>query len=56
MGPLVLGDGSSIGAGAQLRESILLPGTDVAEGSILIGAIAGHAGILQSLRGHGRHS
>jgi mannose-1-phosphate guanylyltransferase/mannose-1-phosphate guanylyltransferase/phosphomannomutase len=50
MGPLVLGDGTSVGDGAQLRESIVFPGTDVAPGSIMIGAIAGHAGILQSLR------
>ncbi len=49
-GPLVLGDGARIGEGAQLRDSILLPGTKVAPGSILIGAIAGHAGILESLR------
>ncbi len=49
-GPLVLGDGARIGAGAQLRESILFPGTEVAPGAILIGAIAGHAGILQSMR------
>jgi mannose-1-phosphate guanylyltransferase len=50
MGPLVLGDGARIGDGAQLRDSIVFPGTDVAPGAILIGAIAGHAGILQSLR------
>jgi mannose-1-phosphate guanylyltransferase len=50
MGPLVLGDGANIGDGAQLRDSIVFPGTDVAPGAILIGAIAGHAGILQSLR------
>jgi mannose-1-phosphate guanylyltransferase len=49
-GPLVLGDGARVGEGAQLRDSILLPGTEVAPGSILIGAIAGHAGILESLR------
>jgi mannose-1-phosphate guanylyltransferase len=49
-GPLVLGDGARVGAGAQLRESILFPGTEVAPGAILIGAIAGHAGILQSMR------
>jgi mannose-1-phosphate guanylyltransferase len=49
-GPLVLGDGAQVGAGAQLRESILFPGTEVASGAILIGAIAGHAGILESLR------
>jgi mannose-1-phosphate guanylyltransferase/mannose-1-phosphate guanylyltransferase/phosphomannomutase len=50
MGPVVLGDGAKIGAGAQLRESIVFPGTEVAARSILIGAIAGHGGILQSLR------
>jgi mannose-1-phosphate guanylyltransferase len=50
MGPIVLGDGARIGDGAQLRESILFPGTEVAARSILIGAIAGHGGILQSLR------
>ena len=50
MGPLVLGQGVKIGAHAQLRESILLPGTEIAAGSIVIGAIAGHSGILQSMR------
>jgi mannose-1-phosphate guanylyltransferase len=50
MGPIVLGDGARVGDGAQLRESILFPGTEVAPASILIGAIAGHGGILQSLR------
>ncbi len=49
-GPLVLGDGARVGEGAQLRDSIVLPGTEVAPGAILIGAIAGHAGILESLR------
>jgi mannose-1-phosphate guanylyltransferase len=53
MGPIVLGDGASIGDGVQLRESIVFPGTDVARESILIGAIAGHGGILQSLRRRG---
>lgn len=50
MGPIVVGDGVRIGDRAQLRGSIFLPGTDVAADSILIGAIAGHSGILQSLR------
>jgi mannose-1-phosphate guanylyltransferase len=50
MGPVVLGDGARIGARAQLRESIVFPGTEVAAESILIGAIAGHGGILRSLR------
>jgi mannose-1-phosphate guanylyltransferase len=49
-GPVVLGDGARVGAGAQLRESIVFPGTEIAAGAILIGAIAGHAGIVSSLR------
>lgn len=50
MGPVVLGDGVKVGEGVQLRESILFPGTEVAAGAIVIGAISGHAGILESLR------
>ncbi|HEX4483739.1 MAG TPA: sugar phosphate nucleotidyltransferase [Solirubrobacteraceae bacterium] len=50
MGPIVLGDGTRVGDGAQLRESIVFPGTELAAESILIGAIAGHGGILQSMR------
>ena len=50
MGPTVIGDGSRIGAGAAIRSSIVFPGTDVPEDAILIGAIAGHAGIVASLR------
>ncbi len=49
-GPVVLGDGARLGDRAQLRNTIVFPGTAVAPGSILIGAIAGHAGILESLR------
>jgi mannose-1-phosphate guanylyltransferase len=50
MGPMVLGDGAWVGDGAQLRSSIVFPGTAIAAGSILIDAIAGHSGILESLR------
>jgi mannose-1-phosphate guanylyltransferase/mannose-1-phosphate guanylyltransferase/phosphomannomutase len=50
MGPVVLGDGATIGERAQLRASIVFPGTEIAAEAILIGAIAGHSGILQSLR------
>ncbi|HEX4562892.1 MAG TPA: NDP-sugar synthase [Solirubrobacteraceae bacterium] len=50
IGPVVLGDGAHVGARAQLRESIVFPGTDVASEAILIGAIAAHGGILESLR------
>jgi mannose-1-phosphate guanylyltransferase len=53
MGPIVLGDGAKVGDGAQLRESIVFPGTEVAAKSILIGAIAGHGGILESMRRRG---
>jgi mannose-1-phosphate guanylyltransferase len=53
MGPLVLGDGAIIGDGAQLRGSIVFPGTEIAPGAILIGAITGHSGILESLRRRG---
>jgi mannose-1-phosphate guanylyltransferase/mannose-1-phosphate guanylyltransferase/phosphomannomutase len=49
-GPVVLGDGALVGERAQLRETIVFPGTNVEAGAILIGAIAGHAGILESLR------
>ena len=49
MGPVVLGDGATVGDRAQLRETIVFPGTHVEDESILIGAISGHAGILQSL-------
>jgi mannose-1-phosphate guanylyltransferase len=54
MGPVVLGDGAKIGAGVQLRSSIVFPGTEVHSGAILIGAIAGHSGILASLRPRAR--
>jgi len=50
MGPIVIGDGATIGDRAQLRGSIVFPGTEIAAESILIGAIAGHGGILASLR------
>ncbi|HUN79834.1 MAG TPA: NDP-sugar synthase [Solirubrobacteraceae bacterium] len=49
-GPVALGDGARVGDGAQLRESIVFPGTEIAPAAILIGAIAGHAGIVESLR------
>jgi mannose-1-phosphate guanylyltransferase/mannose-1-phosphate guanylyltransferase/phosphomannomutase len=50
MGPVVLGEGARLGERSQVRESIVFPGTELAAGSILIGAIAGHAGIAGSLR------
>jgi mannose-1-phosphate guanylyltransferase/mannose-1-phosphate guanylyltransferase/phosphomannomutase len=53
MGPVVLGDGSSVGTGAHVRDSIVFPGTQIADRAILIGAIAGHADIPASLRPQG---
>jgi mannose-1-phosphate guanylyltransferase len=50
MGPMVLGDGARVGDRAQLRGCIVFPGTEIAADSITIDAIAGHSGILQSLR------
>ena len=52
MGPVVLGGGARVGEGAQLRSSIVFPGTEVAAESILIEAIAGNKNILASVRRH----
>jgi mannose-1-phosphate guanylyltransferase len=52
-GPVVLGDGASVGDGAQLRSSIVFPGTKIAPETIMIGAIMGHSGIIESLRRRG---
>ncbi len=49
-GPVVIGDGCTIGDGAAIKDSIVLPGTDVAGHAIVIGAISGHTGIVESLR------
>jgi mannose-1-phosphate guanylyltransferase len=53
MGPVVVGDGARIGAGAALRDAIVFPGAEVAPRSILIGAIQGRAGIVESMRRFG---
>jgi mannose-1-phosphate guanylyltransferase/mannose-1-phosphate guanylyltransferase/phosphomannomutase len=50
MGPVAVGDGCGIGAGASLRDTIVLPGTELPADAIAIGAIMGHAGIVESLR------
>jgi len=42
-GPAILGDGCRVGDGAHIRNSILLGGTELGAGAILIGAIAGKA-------------
>ncbi|HEY6780089.1 MAG TPA: hypothetical protein VI111_04000 [Thermoleophilaceae bacterium] len=41
-GPAIVGDGCRIGDGAHIRDSILLEGTELPAGGILIGAIAAH--------------
>jgi mannose-1-phosphate guanylyltransferase/mannose-1-phosphate guanylyltransferase/phosphomannomutase len=40
-GPSVIGDRVRVGAGSRLRETIALPGAEIAAGSVLVGAIAG---------------
>jgi mannose-1-phosphate guanylyltransferase/mannose-1-phosphate guanylyltransferase/phosphomannomutase len=50
MGPLVIGDNCKIGDTSALRDTIVFPGTELAAGTILIDAIAGHVGIADSLR------
>ncbi len=52
-GPVVIGDNACIGEASALKESIVFPGTEVLPESILIGAIAGHAGIVESLLARG---
>ena len=52
-GPLVIGDGSVIGDGAALKETIVFPGTEIIPETILIGGIAGHGGIVESLHPRG---
>ena len=43
-GPAVIGDGAKIGAGSRLRDVIVLPGAELPEKSVLIGAILGARG------------
>ncbi|MBO9531541.1 MAG: NDP-sugar synthase [Solirubrobacteraceae bacterium] len=48
-GPVVIGDRAVIGEGAMIRDSIVLPGTVVEPGSIVIGATLGRAGIIAAM-------
>ena len=50
MGPVVIGDGCTVGEGAILRESIMFPGTELPQDAMLIGAVLGYAGIVERLR------
>ena len=45
-GPLVIGPGATVGAGARLRESVLLAGTEVPDAGLLAGSIAGNTRAL----------
>ena len=40
-GPLVLGEGCTIGAEARVKESVVLPGADVPQGALLASAVYG---------------
>jgi mannose-1-phosphate guanylyltransferase len=42
-GPLVIGEGARIGAGARLREAVVLPGAEVSPGAVLAGAVVAPA-------------
>jgi mannose-1-phosphate guanylyltransferase len=53
MGPLVLGDEVIVGDAAQLRGSIVFAGTEIQPETILIDAIMGHRGILESMQRRG---
>ena len=48
MGPAVIGPGAEVGAGAQVKEAVVLPGGSVPAGSILARGIAGDASFLAS--------
>ena len=45
-GNVVIGEGARIGAGAMVKESVLLPGAQVPEGALVVGGIAGHKGAV----------
>jgi hypothetical protein len=39
----VIGDGAKVGAGAMLRETVVLPGAEVGSGSMLVAGVYGPA-------------
>ena len=45
-GPAVIGDGSRVGEGARISDSIILPGAQLAGGAILVDTILGAASLL----------
>ena len=42
----MIGDGCVVGAGARVKDSVLLPGSQVPAGAIVAGAVYGRAGAL----------
>lgn len=46
IGPVAVGDGCVVGAGAALSGTIVFPGTEIAAGELLVGAIRGAAAPL----------
>jgi mannose-1-phosphate guanylyltransferase/mannose-1-phosphate guanylyltransferase/phosphomannomutase len=49
-GPVVIGDGATIGTGAKVRDTIVYPGTTVADEAIVIGASLGQTGIIAAMK------
>jgi mannose-1-phosphate guanylyltransferase len=43
-GPSVIGDGAKVGSGSRIKDSIVLPGAQIPERSVVIGAILGARG------------
>ena len=52
-GPVVIGDGAKIGAGAAVRDTIVFPGGEVPAETIAIGAILGQGDVVANLRRFG---
>jgi mannose-1-phosphate guanylyltransferase len=48
-GPVVIGEGSQIGEGAALRDTVIWPRTDVDPGTVLIGGVAGERPLAEKL-------
>ena len=48
-GPVVIGDGCTVGERAAIRDSVLWPGTEVAPREVLIGAVAGTGPLAEKL-------
>jgi mannose-1-phosphate guanylyltransferase len=50
IGPVVLGDRCRVGERAAIRDSVLWPGTEIAEHGVLIGAVAGTGPLPEKLQ------